>query len=71
MFKIKVNVVLSKSEIEKGEKRKYVNTKIDGHTLKLLLDTGSNVSIIYERTYKKIGCLPLRVPKKLLEMYLV
>ena len=43
----KVNV-LSKSEIKNGEKRKYVNTKINGHTLKFLLVTGSDISIVNE-----------------------
>ena len=49
-FYTKVNFVLSKSKIENGEKRKYVNTKINGHTLKLLLDTGSDISFVNEQT---------------------
>ena len=48
--KFKTVNVLSKSEIENGGKRKYVNTKINGHTVKLLLDTGSDISIVNEQT---------------------
>ena len=63
-FKTKVNVVLSQSEIKNGEKRKYMNAKIIRHTVKLLLDTGSGISIVNELTWKKIGCPPLRGMKK-------
>ena len=56
-FKTKVNVVLYKREIENGEKRKYVNTKINGHPR-------SDISTVNEQTWKKIGCPPLRGTKK-------
>lgn len=55
-FKSKVNVVLSKEEVRQGGERKFVNTKINGHIVKLLLDTGSDISIIDEVTWKRIGC---------------
>ena len=56
--------VLSESEIENGKKRKSVKKKINGYTVKLLLDTGSNISIVNEQILKKIGCLPLRSTKE-------
>ena len=41
-----------------------MNTKINRHTVKLLLDTESGISIVNEQTWKKIGCPPLRATKK-------
>ena len=64
-FKSKVNVVLSKEEVRQGGKRKFVNTKINGHTVKLLLDTGSDISIIDEVTWKRIGCPKLKKTSKI------
>ena len=56
----RINVVLSKKEIEEGQKRKFVTVKINGTDVKLLLDTGSDISIINEKTWKQIGSPPLR-----------
>ena len=36
-----VNIVLSKNEIEEGQRRKYLNVKINGQAIKLLLDSGN------------------------------
>ena len=46
MFNDRVKVILSKKKIEKGQKWKYVNVKINGVNIKLQLDTGSNISIL-------------------------
>ena len=35
-----------------------------GHTGKLLLEIGSDISIVNEQTWKKIGCPPLKGTKK-------
>ena len=64
-FKSKVNVVLSKEEVKQGGKRKFVNTKINGHTVKLLFDTNSDISIIDEVTWKRIGCPKLEKTSKI------
>ena len=45
--------VLSKKEMENNGKRKYVHFKIDKQTVSCLLDTGSEISIIDESTWKK------------------
>ena len=63
-FKSKVNVVLSKEEVRQGDERKFVNTKINGHIVKLLLDTGSDISIIDKVTWKRIECPKLEKKKK-------
>ena len=52
--------MLSKEEVRQGCKRKFVNTKINGHIVKLLFDTGSDISIIDEVTWKRIGCPKLK-----------
>ena len=57
--------MLSKVEVRQGGKRKFVNTKINGHTVKLLLDTGSDISIINEVTWKRIGCTKLEKTSKI------
>lgn len=64
-WKPKVNVVLSKEEIKQGGKRKFVHTQINGHSVKLLLDTGSDISIIDEVTWKRIGGPKLRKTQKI------
>ena len=63
-FKIKVNIALFENIIKDGKKQKYVNTKINGQTVKLLLDTGSDISIINEETCKKIGSPQLKNTEK-------
>ena len=40
---------------KRSEKRKYVDVLINGHTVTLLLDSGSDISIIDEDIWKKIG----------------
>lgn len=50
-----VNIVLSHQEIEEGQKRKFVQVKINGKNVKLQLDTGSDISIINTATWIKIG----------------
>ena len=64
-FKSRVNVVLSKEEMRQGGERKFVNTKINGHIVKLLLDTGSDISIIDEVTWKRIGWPKLEKTSKI------
>ena len=49
----KVNIVLSKKEMKDNRKRKYVDIKINKQTVQCLLDTGSDISIIDESTWKK------------------
>ena len=54
--KDKVYIVLSRQEIEEGQKRKFVLVKIiNGKNVKLRLDTGSDISIISTETWIKIG----------------
>ena len=53
--KDKVNIVLSRQEIEERQKRKFVRAKINGKNVKLQLDTGSDISIINTETWIKIG----------------
>ena len=48
--------MLSKEEVKQGGERKFVNTKMNGHIVKLLLDTGSDILIMDEVTWKRIGC---------------
>ena len=50
------NIVLSKNDIEEGQRWKYLNVNINGHTVKLLLDSGSDILVINEQTWKKNGC---------------
>lgn len=50
-----MNIVLSRQEIEEGQKRKFVQVKINGKNVKLQLDTGSDISIINTATWIKIG----------------
>ena len=57
--------MLSKEEVRQVGERKFVNTKINGHTVKLLLDTGSDISIIDEVTWKRIGCPKLEKTSKI------
>ena len=52
--KNKVNIVLSRQEIEEGQKRKFVRAKINGKNVKLQLDAGSDISIINTVTWIKI-----------------
>ena len=56
----RVNVVLSKKEIDEGQKRKFVSVRINGTNVILQLDTGSDISIINEKTWKQIGSPPLK-----------
>ena len=64
-FKNKVNVVLSENVIKDGKKRKNVNTKINGQSVKLLLDTDSDICLINEQTCKKkIDNPPLKNTEK-------
>ena len=53
--KDKVNIVLSRQEIEEEQKRKFVQVKINGKNVKLQLDTGSDISIVNTETWIKIG----------------
>ena len=48
-----------KNKIEEGQRKKLVNVKINGQTVKLLLDSGCDISVINEQTWKKIVCSPL------------
>ena len=64
-FKTNVNVVLTKKCIQNGPRRKYLNVKINGQTVKLLLYSGSDISVISEQTWKKIGCPELRRTNKI------
>ena len=50
-----MNIVLSRQEIEEGQKRKFVKAKINGKNVKLQQDTGSDISIINTETCIKIG----------------
>ena len=52
-----VNMVLSKNEIEEGQRRKYFNVKINGQTVKLLLDSGSDILVryIFKKKMKYLG----------------
>ena len=47
------------------KKKKYVNPKINGHIVKLLLYTGSDISFVNEQTWKKIDCPSLKGTKKI------
>ena len=51
----KVNLVLTKKEIQSNERRKYVDVGINGHKVTFLLDSGSDISIIDEHTWEKLG----------------
>ena len=62
--KDKVNIVLSCQAIEEGQKRKFVQAKINGKNVKLRLDTGSDISIINTETWIKIGRLLLKKTEK-------
>lgn len=53
--KYKVRMVLTKKEIEEGQKRKFVQVKINGEKVQFQLDTGSDISIINETTWKRIN----------------
>ena len=66
-FNDRVKVILSRKEIEEGQKQKYVNVKINGVNIKLQLDTGSDKSIINVWTWKWMGSPPLK--KQWLEEY--
>ena len=59
----RVNALRSKKQ--SSEKRKYVDVSINGHTVTLLLDSGSDISIIDEDTWKKIGRPKLRETSKM------
>ena len=48
-----VNIVLSKNKIEEGQRRKYLNGRINGQTMKLLLDSGSDILVIKSKHGKK------------------
>ena len=48
-------MVLTKHELEEGQKRKFVQVKTNGEKVKLQLYTGSDISIVNEETWKKIG----------------
>ena len=62
-FKTEVNVFLSKNVINYGEKRKYVNTKINGQNVKLLLDSGCDISIKNEQMGTKYVALHWKILK--------
>ena len=47
---------MSKNKIEEGQRRKCFSVKINGHIVKLLLDLGCDISVIYGQTWKKIVC---------------
>ena len=55
----KINAVLSQIMKNNG-KRKYVDMKVNGRNITCLLDTGNDISIIDETTWKKIGKPELR-----------
>ena len=54
-FNDRVKVILSRKEIEEGEKWKYVNVKINVVNIKLQLETSSDVYIINVLTWEQIG----------------
>ena len=45
---------MSRKEIEEEQKRKSVNVKINSVNINLLLDTGSNISIINVLMWKPV-----------------
>ena len=45
-----INIVLSKKEMKNNGKRKYVDIWINEQTVRCLLDTGNDISIIDEST---------------------
>ena len=47
--------MLSRHKIEEGQKYKFVYVKINNNKVKLQLDTGSDILIINEETWKKVG----------------
>ena len=51
-----VNFVLSKNKIEAGQRRKSLNIKINGQTVKLLLNSVSDILVIKKQIWKKISC---------------
>ena len=59
-----INIVLSK-KFKSNSKRKYVDVKINGQTINSLLDTGSDIFIIDELTWKNIGQQKLQNTKKI------
>ena len=50
-----MNIVLSRQEIEVGQKRKFVQAKLNGKHVKLQPDTGSDIFIIDTEPWIEIG----------------
>ena len=59
-----------RAKLKMVKKEKNVNTKIKGHTVKLLLNTGSDISIVNELNMEENRLSTIEGYKKLLEMYL-
>ena len=57
--------MLSRQEIEEGQKRKFVQVKINGKNVKLQLDTGSDIFIINIETWIKVGRPLLKKTEKM------
>lgn len=62
--KAEIKTIGSKNE-SRCDKRKYIEIKINGCNVNCLLDTGSDISIIDEVTWKKIGFPKLQNTKKI------
>ena len=56
--------MLSK-KVNSNCKRKYIDVKLNAQTINSLLDIGSDISIIDELTWKKIGQPKLQNTKKI------
>ncbi|GAB1605680.1 hypothetical protein Ahia01_000850300 [Argonauta hians] len=55
-----VNAVYVKTGIQDTNKQKFIETALNGHKVKFLLDTGSELTVINEQTWRMIGSPVLR-----------